>query len=421
MKQGDAQSLPQGWEIKRLGEVCNFQNGFAFKSKTFKKKGIPIVRITNIQNEKLNLSKIVYIDPKDYDKNLSKYEIVRGDLLIAMSGATTGKIGIHQTDEKLLLNQRVGKFSPKPALNKSFLFNFLATKVEESLSISAGAAQPNLSTEQIKNFEIPIPPLAEQKRIVAKLDQAFAAIARAKANAEQNLTNAQELFESYLQGVFENKGEEWKKTTIGKMVESGLLAKPLDGNHGEIHPKKRDYVSEGIPFIMASDLQNGKVNTKDCKFITKEQGDSLRKGFSNDGDILLSHKATIGRTAILETSRAYVMLTPQVTYYRILEKGSLWNRYVYYYFQSSGFQKDMMDYAGVGSTRAYIGITKQLRLKFAYPKQIKEQKQIVKKLDALSAETQKLAAIYQQKIADLEELKKSILQKAFEGQLTMDN
>ena len=207
--------MRQGWEIRKLGEVCDFQNGFAFKSKTFKEKGIPIVRITNIQDEKLNLSKVVYIDPKDYDKDLSRYEIRKSDLLIAMSGATTGKIGIHQTDEKLLLNQRVGKFSPKPVLNKSFLFNFLATKVEESLSISAGAAQPNLSTEQIKNFKIPLPPLPEQKRIVAVLDEAFAAIDKAKANAEQNLKNAKELFESYLQGVFENKGEGWEEKALG--------------------------------------------------------------------------------------------------------------------------------------------------------------------------------------------------------------
>lgn len=133
-----------------------------------------------------------------------------------MSGATTGKIGIHTTNEKLLLNQRVGKFEPKPILNKRYLFSFLSTKVEESLAISAGAAQPNLSTEQIKNFEIPIPPLPEQQRIVAILDEAFEAIAKARANATQNLKNAKELFESYLQGVFENGN--WETKTIQEVA-----------------------------------------------------------------------------------------------------------------------------------------------------------------------------------------------------------
>ena len=208
-------SLPAGWEMKTLGEFCSFQNGFAFKSKTYKDEGIPVVRITNIQDESIDLSKIVYIDPKDYNKDLSKYKIIKGDLLIAMSGATTGKIGIHNTEEELLLNQRVGKFEPSENLNKTYLLNFLKTKVEESLAISAGAAQPNLSTEQIKNFQIPLPPLNQQKQIVAILDKAFAAIDTAKANAEQNLQNAKELFESYLQNVFENKGNDWEEKTLG--------------------------------------------------------------------------------------------------------------------------------------------------------------------------------------------------------------
>jgi type I restriction enzyme S subunit len=199
--------LPKGWEVKKLGEVCGFQNGFAFKSKTYKKEGTPVVRITNIQDEKIDLSKIVFIDPKDYNKDLSKYKIVKGDLLIAMSGATTDKIGIYKTDKELLLNQRVGKFEPKNSLDKTYLLNFLKTKVEESLIISAGAAQPNLSTEQIKSFQIPTPPLPEQQRIVEILDKAFVAIDKAKQNAEQNLRNAKELFESYLNRIFEEKGE----------------------------------------------------------------------------------------------------------------------------------------------------------------------------------------------------------------------
>src|SRR5699024_9722272 len=95
---------------------------------------------------------------------------------IAMSGATTGKIGINNTDKVFYLNQRVGKFKPKENLDKSFLYYFLASKVKESLRISLGAAQPNLSSTQIKNFKIPLPPLPEQRRIVSKLDGLFAEI-----------------------------------------------------------------------------------------------------------------------------------------------------------------------------------------------------------------------------------------------------
>lgn len=211
--------MKQGWEIKKLGEICDFQNGFAFKSNTYKETGLPILRITNIQNQTLELNDLVYFDAKDYKENFDRFKVFKDDLVVAMSGATTGKLGINTTDTVFYLNQRVGKFIPKSQIAKPFLYYFLSTKVEESLRIAAGAAQPNLSTEQINNFEIPLPPLPEQQRIVAILDEAFAAIAKAKANAEQNLKNAKELFESYLQGVFENGKEKWEEKLLDEVCE----------------------------------------------------------------------------------------------------------------------------------------------------------------------------------------------------------
>jgi type I restriction enzyme S subunit len=153
-----------------LDDVCGFQNGFAFKSSTFRETGFPILRISNIQDGKVDTEKLVFFDPKDYRENLDRYRIVEGDLLIAMSGATTGKLGFNTEDTVFYLNQRVGKFEPGPKLNKRFLFYFLSTKVEENLRISAGAAQPNLSTEQIKGFVLPLPNRAEQDASVTQLD-----------------------------------------------------------------------------------------------------------------------------------------------------------------------------------------------------------------------------------------------------------
>src|SRR3990167_3339241 len=135
-----------GWQTKILGEVCDFQNGFAFKSTLFRESGFPILRISNIQDEEIETRRVVFFQPKDYKENLDKYRVMKGDLLIAMSGATTGKIGFNATDQLYYLNQRVGKFEPSSCLSKRFLFFFLSTKIEENLKISAGAAQPNLST-----------------------------------------------------------------------------------------------------------------------------------------------------------------------------------------------------------------------------------------------------------------------------------
>ena len=87
--------------------------------------------------------------------------------------------------------------------------------------------------------------------------------------------------------------------TVRQLVEDGVVRRPMDGDHGELHPKVQDFVSEGIPFITAADLANGKVDLESCNFITPEQANNLRKGFADTGDVLLTHKATIGRTAIV--------------------------------------------------------------------------------------------------------------------------
>lgn len=155
----------------------------------------------------------------------------------------------------------------------------------------------------------------------------------------------------------------WRTTTIGQLVKEGVIAPPTDGNHGEIHPKGSDFVSSGIPFVMASDIENGNVNLNSCKFITKIQADALRKGFSVEGDVLLTHKATIGRTAVVpKIDTPFIMLTPQVTYYRVRNKNSLNNRFLKYCFDNKPFQETLALWSGAGSTRAYLGITGQHNL-----------------------------------------------------------
>ena len=158
---------------------------------------------------------------------------------------------------------------------------------------------------------------------------------------------------------------EWKTYTVQELIDVGMLEAPMDGNHGELHPKSSDYVSYGIPFVMANNLVDGRVDYKNCAFITAEQATSLRKGFSHPGDVLLTHKATIGRTAIVGNEFDTIILTPQVTYYRV--KKGISNRYLKYYFDSSAFQQLFSNWAGSGSTRSYLGITAQHRLPIVLP------------------------------------------------------
>lgn len=178
---------------------------------------------------------------------------------------------------------------------------------------------------------------------------------------------------------------EWKEYTVQELIDLEMLDEPLDGNHGSIHPKASDYVDEGVPFIMANNLINGVVDLDGCAFISEEQAKTLRKGFAKPGDVLLTHKATIGRTAIVPDTYGTIILTPQVTYYRV--KQGIDNRYLKYYFDSPDFQTTLNNWAGSGSTRAYLGITAQHKLPVILPP-YSEQRKIADILEVLDRKIQ---------------------------------
>ncbi|MBT9455271.1 MAG: restriction endonuclease subunit S [Burkholderiaceae bacterium] len=295
-----------------------------------------------------------------------------------------------------------------------FLY-YLLTR--QNLPSLAKGVKPGINRNEVYALPVMVPPLAEQQCIVAILDEAFEGIATAKANAEKSLQNAHDLFAGHLHSVFAKSDNGWTAKTVQQWVTDGVLAKPQDGNHGEIHPTKADYVDRGVPFIMAADLIDGEVDTQGCRFIAEALAQTLRIGFAKPGDVLLSHKGTIGRVAMLESSDDYVVLTPQVTYYRSLDSSRLFNGFLYYCLLSPAFQLAMGKIAGAGSTRAYIGITRQLDLQIALPL-IEVQRELAARLGAIQAETERLAAIYEQKLLALDELKKSLLHQAFTGQLT---
>ncbi|CAK0759190.1 type I restriction enzyme, S subunit [Gammaproteobacteria bacterium] len=173
---------------------------------------------------------------------------------------------------------------------------------------------------------------------------------------------------SNLETVISDLPSDWNMLTVSNLIDEGILERPMDGNHGGKHPKGSDYVIEGIPFVMATDINNGKIDYANCKYISKNLADSLDKGFAHVGDVLLTHKASLGRTAIVGTiSSPYIMLTPQVTYYRVRDRERLNNSFLKYYFDSPFFQDTLVNHGDSGSTRAYVGITAQKELPILLP------------------------------------------------------
>ncbi|EKA7363836.1 hypothetical protein FCU42_03500 [Vibrio parahaemolyticus] len=167
---------------------------------------------------------------------------------------------------------------------------------------------------------------------------------------------------------------EYGFVSIGTLLEKGIIESIQDGNHGGKHPKASDYVESGIPFIMANNLNLGYVDVVGASKISEEQANGLRIGFAKSGDVLLTHKGTIGNTALVHDVEPYIMLTPQVTYYRV-DQERLDNHYLLYCFRDTRFQKVIKSLAQQ-STRPYIGITAQRNLEI-YFRPIEQQKRIV--------------------------------------------
>ena len=393
--------MKKDWEYKKLGEVCTFINGFAFKSNKFTNEGSPIIRISDIQNGLVDDTNVVYFDINSYSENLSKYKVYPNDILIAMSGGTTGKIGINYTNKEFYLNQRVGVFRENTSvLNHMFLFYFLKTKGTESLVIAAGAAQPNLSTAQIKNFVIPLPPLSEQKAIVEYLDSSFAKIDQLKTNAAKNLEEAKALFQSALKDALEPK-EGWITSTL-----KDECHKITDGTHQTPH-----YFTDGYIFLSSKNVTNRVIDWDNVKYIDEAQHQAMQKRVSPKvGDILLAKNGTTGVGAIVDREIEFDIY---VSLALLRTKGNVIPEYMLCFVNSpmakQQFNKRLI---GMGVPNLHLGEINQVEI--SYPPNKTEQKEIVKRLNELDDKVNTLQQNYSHICDECDALKQAILRQVFE-------
>ena len=202
--------------------------------------------------------------------------------------------------------------------------------------------------------------------------------------------------------------EWWIETIVESLVNDKILEKPMDWNHGNLHPKSSDFTESWVPFIMASDISNGKVDFKNCYYISEATNNTLQKWFAKPWDVLLTHKATIWKVALLWNEYPSITLTPQVTYYRVLNHDKLDNKYLYYYFLSPYFQNIFAMWSWAWSTRAYLWITDQRKLPIILPP-LPEQKAIAGVLSAFDDKIELLRAENQ----TLEEMGQTLFKEWF--------
>ncbi len=403
--------MKTAWQTKKLTELVadipypigDGDHG-QIKPSFYKSDGIPYIRVGDMGWGEFKPNNVVYISKEVHQANL-KSELRPGDVLIAKTGATIGKCCIvPDFIEKANTTSSVGKITlnKNKLIPKWLLYWFLSPEFYKYIwSISKRAAQPGFNIKDMKMFEIPLPSLSEQKILVKKLDEVFEKVAKAKDAAEKNLQNAKELFESYLQSVFAMPGKDWVETNLGDAYDV------RDGTHDS--PR---YHKEGFALVTSKNLKRDLLNFDKIKYISEKDYRKINDRSKVDkGDILFAMIGTIGNPVVVVVEPDFAI--KNVALFKIPKEQSA---YFLKYFLDSKYIIDKMMSEAKGTTQKFVGLGYLRSFKIKLPP-LAEQKAIVKKLDALSVETRKLEKIYEQKLADLEELKKSILSKAFHAEL----
>jgi type I restriction enzyme S subunit len=262
----------------------------------------------------------------------------------------------------------------------------------------------------VRGVSVPVPPLPEQERIVAILDEAFEGIATATAHAQRNLDNARELFQSVLQSTFEQKGEDWVETTLNDEVNfaAGFAFK----SNGYVKNGE-----DGIRLLRGDNIMQGEFRWESAARWPSDDVEEFSKFHLEENDVVLAMDrpwVSAGLKISCVTSEDLPCLQVQRTA-RLRVGGKLSSHYLFHLLRSHEFVAYILG-GQTGLGVPHISGKQILSFKFGRPP-IAEQKAIVQKLDALSAETRRLEAVYQRKLAALAELKQSLLQRAFAGEL----
>jgi type I restriction enzyme S subunit len=392
--------MKKGWQTKKLGDVCDFEGGSQPPKSEF------------IYDEKTGYLRFLQIRDFGSDKNITYIRHSKknrlcdeNDILIGRYGASVGKI---LTGKSGAYNVALMKTIPNlEVLDQSWFYHFLISDEFQKplLNVADRSAQAGFSKDDIYNFLVPVPPLSEQQRIVGLLDEAFEGLATAKANAEKNLQNARALFESHLQSVF---ADHWQ---IGELVTLADLATDItDGDH--LPPPKSP---TGVPFITIGNIvkETREIDFSDTFMVPRAYFDALKPYKKpRQGDVLYTVTGSFGIPVIVRDDTEFCFQRHIGLVRPKPETSSSW---LYYLLRSPPLLKQANDGAtGTAQKTVSLKLLRSFEVPRVSPNQ---QKQAVEKLDALTEETQRLARLYERKLAALEALKKSLLNRAFTGEL----
>ncbi len=399
------------WDLKRFGDVCDFVRGpfgGSLKKSIFKPDGHAVYEQQHaIYNQ---FEDIRYFIDKEKFSEMSRFELKPNDLIMSCSG-TMGKIAIVPNGIKQgIINQALLKLTPKDTLLPVFLKLWMDSPnfQQQIEAMSQGAAIKNMASVKIlKEIKVPVPKVSEQQRIVAILDQAFADIEKARANAEKNLKNARELFDSYLNQVFSQRGKGFELKIFGDVCH--FVRGPFGGSLKKSIFKQSGYAVYEQQHAIYDQFESIRY------FIDKEKFSEMARFELKPGDLIMSCSGTMGKIAIVPEgikqgiiNQALLKLTPSEL---------LIAEYLKFWMTSRNFQEQIesLSQGAAIKNMASVKILKEIEVPVL---KIEEQVRILSKLKRLFKKCKSIEDMYAKKLESLDELKKSLLQKAFSGELT---
>lgn len=409
--------VPENWVWVRLGAVCFFENGYAFKSDKFSsEKGIPVIRISNIKENNVDVDDCI----KTLEENIDeKFIVHQGDLLIAMSGATTGKNGVYMSANIAYLNQRVGniKVKNKELLIEKFRNFYIANMQNEILNTAYGGAQPNISSQKMSVMTFPLPPLSEQQRIVERIEELFAKLDEAKERLQEVVDSFAVRKAAILHKAFTGElTKQWRR-------ENGVSDESWEEKKGEdffeyVTSGSRGwakyYSDKGSIFVRMGNLNHGTIELdfSDIQYVELPDQVEGQRSKLQKNDILISITADVGMIGLVrEDMDAYI--NQHVALAR--PKNDLYAEFLAWYFVSDvGLQQ--MQNKQRGATKIGLGLQDIRSIILKIPS-LSEQHEIVRLIDDLLARERAAQQATEQALASIELMKKSILARAFRGEL----
>ena len=375
------------WQTKALGDVATLQRGFDLPTRDRVAGEFPLVSSSGISDTHHKCA-------------------VRGPGVVTGRSGSIGNVFFIEEDfwplNTVLYVKDFHGNDPR------FVFHLL--KKFDLQRFASGSGVPTLNRNFVHGELVSVPPLPEQQRIVGILDEAFDGIATAKANAEKNLQNARALFESHLNSVFTQRGEGWVETTLEKV----LAVQPQNG----WSPPAANHSDSGTPVLTLSSVTGFRFRPDKIKF-TSAPIDPSRNYWVKNGDFLITRSNTpelVGHVAIAAGINEPTIY-PDLIMRMNPAPGRMMAEFLYYQMRSSLLREEITGRAqGANPTMKKISNGAVKTLPIAVPP-MTTQRAIVETLNALTEETQRLETIYRQKLAGLEELKKSLLDQAFSGAL----